>query len=41
MKLLCPNCHEMVHFAEKSGRYDPRRYKLAEEIKNKFLAAQA
>ena len=38
MKLLCPNCHEVAHFLEKSGRYNPDRYKQAEIVKQAFEA---
>lgn len=39
MKLLCPTCHEMTHFKEKSGKYDKDRYKRANNIAQKFLAS--
>ena len=40
LKLLCPNCHEIVHFLEQSGRYAKDRYKKAQKVQDDFLAQQ-
>lgn len=31
--LLCPTCHEVRHFLEKSGRYDPLRFERAARVR--------
>ncbi len=39
--LLCPNCHEIRHFREGSGKFDKDRYKRAAITHQKFIEQEA
>ena len=33
LKMICPTCHEVQHFLEKSGRHDGDRYRRARKLR--------
>lgn len=33
LRILCPTCHEMVHYQEKSGKYDNTRFERARRVR--------
>jgi hypothetical protein len=36
LELICPNCHEVEHYLNKTGKYDANRYARATETRKRF-----